>query len=106
MSCPGCGTDLETVDLKDAVNKAVDEVLEASVADAVKTGGVCPLCGHCKAVPASHRKTVQFALLLACLLVLCLTLALTAYYRSPLRSSVAQMALEKVRRDPGVVKLL
>lgn len=106
MSCPGCGTDLETVDLKDAVNRAVDEVLEASVADAVKTGGVCPLCGHCKAVPASHRKSVQFALLLACLLLLCLTLALTAYYRSPLRSSLAQEALERARHDPRVVKLL
>ena len=104
MSCPGCGTDLETVDLKDAVNQAVDEVLEASVADAVKTGGVCPLCGHSKAVPTSHRKSVQFVLLLACLLLLCLTLALTAYYRSPLRSSVAQMALEKARHDPRVVK--
>lgn len=106
MSCPGCGTDLETVDLKDAVNQAVDEVLEASVADAVKTGGVCPLCGHSKAVPPSHRKSVQFALLLACLVVLCLTLALTAYYCSPLRSSVAQMALEKARHDPRVLKLL
>jgi YD repeat-containing protein len=106
MSCPGCGTDRETVDLKDAVNRAVDEVLEASVADAVKSGGVCPLCGHSKAVPASHRKSVQFVLLLACLLSLSLTLALTAYYRSPLRSSVAQMALEKARHDPRVVKLL
>jgi Cytochrome oxidase complex assembly protein 1/Domain of unknown function (DUF6531) len=106
MSCPGCGTDLATVDLKDAVNQAVDEVLEASAADAVKTGGVCPLCGHSKAVPASHRKSVQFVLLLACLLLLCLTLALTAYYRSPLRSSLAQMALEKARHDPRVVRLL
>ena len=106
MSCPGCGTDLETVDLKDAVNQAVNEVLEASVADAVETGGVCPLCGHSKAVPASHRKSVQFALLLACLVVLCLTLALTVYYRSPLRSSVAQTALEKARHDPRVLKSL
>jgi len=106
MNCSGCGTDLETVDVKEAVNKAVDEVLEASVADAVKTGGVCPLCGHSKAAPVSHRKSVQFILLLACLLLLCLTLALTAYYRSPLRSSVAQMALEKARHDPRVVKLL
>ena len=95
MNCRGCGTDLETVDVKDAVNKAVDDVLEASVADAVQTGGVCPLCGHSKAVPLSHRKSVQFILLLACLLLLSLTLALTAYYRSPLRSSVAQTAFEK-----------
>jgi YD repeat-containing protein len=106
MNCRGCGTDLETVDVKDAVNKAVDDVLEASVADAVQTGGVCPLCGHSKAVPLSHRKSVQFILLLACLLLLSLTLALTAYYRSPLRSSVAQTALEKARHDPRVVKLL
>ena len=106
MNCSGCGTDLESVDVIADVNRAVDDVLTASVADAVKTGGVCPLCGHSKAVPASHRKSVQFALLLACLFLLCLTLALTAYYRSPLRSSVAQMALEKARHDPRVVRLL
>jgi YD repeat-containing protein len=106
MNCSGCGTDLESVDVIEAVNRAVDDVLTASVADAVKTGGVCPLCGHSKAVPASHKKSVQFALLLACLFLFCLTLALTAYYRSPLRSSVAQMALEKARHDPRVVRLL
>lgn len=106
MSCPGCGTDLQTVDLNVAINQAVNEVLEASVADAVKTGGVCPLCGHSKAVPVSHRKSLQFLLLLACLFLLGLTLALTAYYRSPLRSSVAQIALEKARHDPRVAKLL
>jgi len=106
MNCPGCGTDLHTVDVKDAVKVSVDNVLEASVADAVKTGAVCPLCGLSKASPVSHRKSVQFILLLACLLVLCLTLALTAYYRSPLGASIAQMALEKARHDPRVVKLL
>ena len=39
MNCKGCGTDLEHEPSVDAVNQAVDEVLQQSIEDAVKTGG-------------------------------------------------------------------
>ena len=95
MNCQGCGTALEPEPTLDAVNRAVDDVLEASLDDAQKRGGVCPLCGHSKHVPRSHRKDVQFSLLLGCFLLLGLVLAATLYYRSPLRSSLAQDALRQ-----------
>jgi hypothetical protein len=67
MNCRGCGVVLDPSE--EQVNTAVDQILETSVKDAEKKGGVCPLCGHSKKVPYSHRKTVLFGLLLACLLV-------------------------------------
>src|SRR3982074_2622020 len=63
INCRGCGGELDPSE--DQVNAAVDQVLETSLEDAEKTGGVCPLCGHSKQVPYSHRKTVLFGLLLA-----------------------------------------
>jgi len=50
------------------VNTTIDQILETSL-KAEKKGGVCPLCGHSKEVPYSHRRAVLFGLLLACLLV-------------------------------------
>src|SRR5271166_2475060 len=67
MNCRGCGVDIDPSE--EQVNTTVDQILETSLHDAQKKGGVCPLCGHSKEVPYSHRKTVQFGLLLACLLV-------------------------------------
>ncbi len=90
MNCRGCGTELAPEPSLDDVNQAVDEVLQRSIEDAVQTGGVCPLCGHSQYVPVSHRKSVQFALLAACLLLLSLVLVATLYYRSPLRSSLGR----------------
>jgi YD repeat-containing protein len=65
MNCRGCGVELDPS--QEQVNEAVDQVLETSLQDAHKTGGVCPLCGHSKDVPYSHRKSVLFTLLVASL---------------------------------------
>jgi hypothetical protein len=51
------------------VNQGVNEILEASLKDAIKHGEICPLCGHSKAQPVSQRKSVQFGMLLAILLI-------------------------------------
>jgi hypothetical protein len=67
MNCRGCGVEVDPS--QEQVNTTVDQILETSLKDAEKKGGVCPLCGHSKEVPYSHRKTVLFGLLLACLLV-------------------------------------
>src|SRR5947208_1949999 len=50
MNCRGCGTQLDPT--LEQVNAAVEQVLEASLKDAEKKGGVCPLCGHSK----DHKK--------------------------------------------------
>ncbi len=77
MNCRGCGTELAPDPSLDAVNQAVNEVLQKSIEDAVQTGGTCPLCGHFQYVPVSHRKSVQFVLLAGSVLLLSLVLAAT-----------------------------
>jgi hypothetical protein len=54
---------------QEEVNQAVDNILVASLEDAKKHGEIFPLCGHSQAQPVSHRKSVQFALLLTALLI-------------------------------------
>lgn len=56
MNCNGCGVELDPS--QGQVNAAVDQILETSLKDAEKKGGVCPLCGHCKDVPYSQRRSV------------------------------------------------
>jgi hypothetical protein len=41
MNCRGCGVELDPS--QEQVNTAVDQILETSVKDAEKKGGVCPL---------------------------------------------------------------
>jgi hypothetical protein len=60
MNCRGCGVQIDPS--AEQVNTAVDQILETSLKDAEKKGGVCPLCGHSKDVPYSQRKSVLFML--------------------------------------------
>lgn len=104
MNCRGCGVVLDPSD--EQVNNAVDEVLQASLQDAHEKGGVCPLCGHSKDIPVSHRKTVLFALLLACLL---LTVALGFLFlrsRATARATAAKDAITRMSSNPDVIRLL
>ena len=104
MNCRGCGVEINPTD--EQVNAAVDEVLESSLQDAIKTGGVCPLCGHSKEVPYSQRKAVQFALLLACLLLL-IAVAVTAHlFHQTARASAVRAAIQKLNANPDAVRLL
>jgi len=102
-NCRGCGTVLNPTEQE--VNQGVNEILEASLQDAITHGEICPLCGHSKAEPVSHRKTVQFALLLA-LLVLAAGLAI-AYRmnRNTERQAGAEQALKQIELDPQVSTL-
>jgi YD repeat-containing protein len=103
MNCQGCGEEIgERAALSQAVNQAVDEVLEASIQDAVRTGGVCPLCGHSKYVPVWQRRSVRVALLAICVLLLALILGVTLYYQSPLRSSLAHEAVQRAKANAQV----
>jgi YD repeat-containing protein len=103
-SCTGCGAVLDPTD--EQVNSAVDRVLQTSLADAEATGGVCPLCGHSKAVPPTHRKPVLFILLIACLMAasaIALNLWLNQQTR---RIGLARQAIMRLNASPAVTGLL
>jgi hypothetical protein len=104
MNCSGCGVEIDPSE--EQVNTAVDQVLQASLQDAHKKGGVCPLCGHSKDIPVSHRKTVLFALLLVCLL---LTIGLGWLFlrsRATARATAAKDAVTRMSSNPDVIRLL
>lgn len=103
-NCAGCGAVLDPTD--EQVNAAVDQVLHTSLADAQATGGVCPLCGHSKDVPPSHRKSIQFALLAACLIA---AAGIALYLREnqqTLRMKVAKDAIARLNASPAAAALL
>jgi YD repeat-containing protein len=103
-NCRGCGTVLDPT--QSEVNQGVDEILEASLKDAIKHGEICPLCGHSKAEPISHRKSVQFGLLLA-LLLIGSGLAVTYWmHRDTERQSAAREAINQIKSNPQVIELL
>ena len=103
MNCSGCGTDLAPSEAQ--VNTGVDQILETSLLDAEKRGGVCPLCGHSKEVPYSHRKTVLFALLLAALLATVVVGIGVQRSRWTQRAALAEEAVERMGTNADVVRL-
>jgi len=104
MNCRGCGVELDPTE--EQVNVAVDEILESSLEHAERTGGVCPLCGHSKDVPYSNRKTVLFALLLACLVVGTGLMINARRSRQTLRAEAAKDAISRLNANADVVRLL
>lgn len=104
MNCRGCGVELDPS--QEQVNTTVDQILETSVKDAEKRGGVCPLCGHSKEVPYSHRKTVLFGLLLACLLVSVVVEIGIQRSRETQRAAVAKDAAARMGTNAEVVRLI
>ncbi len=103
-NCRGCGTVLEPTESE--VNHGVDEILGASLQDAVKHGEICPLCGHSKAEPVSHRKSVQFGLLVV---LLAFAAGLSIAYRTHTnteRQLAAQDALKQIGANPQMQELL
>jgi len=104
MNCQGCGVTLDPN--QEQVNSAVDRILETSLADAKKKGGVCPLCGHSKQVPYTHRKPVLFGLLIAALVVAAGAGIVLYRQRQTLRYRAAADAILRMESNPEVVKLL
>src|SRR2546422_1234420 len=104
VNCRECGIDFEPT--PDEVNQAVDEILETSLNHAVRVGGACPLCGHSKNVPVSHRKTTQFALLLACLSILIGIAVVVHQSRQTERNVAANEALSRLNTSPVVTNVL
>jgi YD repeat-containing protein len=104
VNCQGCGVEIDPS--LGQVNTAVDEILKTSLADAEKKGGVCPLCGHCKDIPVSHRKTVLFGLLLASLLISAAVATSVYRHRQTQRNTAALDAISRMEASPEVIKLL
>src|SRR6185437_8971923 len=104
MNCSGCGLELNPSE--EQVNTAVDQILEISLRDAQKKGGVCPLCGHSKDVPYSHRKTVLFGLLLACLTVGIVVAINIQRSRQTQRAAAAKDAVARMMTNEDVARLL
>jgi len=103
-SCRGCGSVLDLTD--EQIRQVVDEVLEETRPEIKPLPGVCPLCGRSSTVPVSHRKSVQFGLLVA-LLALVSVLAI-AYYlqRDTERQQVARQATQQAQSNADVVRHL
>jgi YD repeat-containing protein len=104
MNCRGCGVELDPSE--EQVKTAVDEILGTSLEDAQKKGGVCPLCGHSKNAPYSHRKTVLFGLLLACLLVSIVVAISVQRSRQTQRAAAAKDAVTRMSTNEEIVRLL
>jgi YD repeat-containing protein len=103
-SCRGCGTMVDPTEHE--VNTGVDEILHASLKDAVKHGEICPLCGHSKAVPISNRKSIQFGILLLVLLIVA-ALALSYFmHQNTERQAAALEGLKQVESNPLAAELL
>jgi YD repeat-containing protein len=103
-NCRGCGNVLDPTESE--VNQGVSEILEASLQDAVEHGEICPLCGHSKAEPISHRKSVQFGLLLAAVLVGSGLVMAYRTHRNTERQGAAQEALKQIESNPQMKELL
>jgi YD repeat-containing protein len=103
-SCHGCGSLLELTDTQ--TSQTVDELLESTRTDVEALGRVCPLCGHRTSEPVSHRKSVQFALL-AALVLLASALAVAYYaYRGTERRLAIDQALQQLQSSADVTRYL
>jgi YD repeat-containing protein len=104
MNCLGCGVEVDPSE--EQVNATVDQILETSLEDAQKKGGVCPLCGHSKEVPYSHRKSVLFGLLLTCLLVSIFVGIGIKRSGHTERAAVAEEAVARMSTNPEIARLI
>jgi hypothetical protein len=103
-NCQGCGSVLDPT--HEEVNQAVADVLVASLKDAKKHGEICPLCGHSQAQPVSHRKSVQFFLLLTLILLVGALAVAYHLHRSTEREAAASQALTQISANAQVIGLL
>jgi len=104
MNCSGCGVHLEPNE--EQVNQAVDQILRTSLRHAEKQGGVCPLCGHSKELPYSHRRSVQFILLAAGILVATAMALGFQQWRQTERKAVAREVIARLSANDDVARLL
>ncbi len=105
-NCRGCGTLPDPTE--SVVNQGDDKTPDASLRDAIKHGKICPICGHSKAQPIFHRKSVQFGLFLAVLLIGSGLAVPHWMHRNTKQSAeaAAQEALKQIESSPQPRELL
>ena len=103
-NCRGCGSVVDPT--LDEANQAVDDVLIASLKDAKKHGEICPLCGHSQSQPLSHRKSVQFGMLAALLLVAIVIAITYSMHRDTERQTAAQEVLKQIESNSQITQFL
>jgi hypothetical protein len=103
-SCRGCGSVLEA-DPGEA-RRAVEELLDSTSTDNTALGRTCPLCGHATSEPVSHRKSVQFGLLVTLLLVAALLVVAFHTSRDTERRQTVHEALLQLQANPDVARYL
>lgn len=104
MNCQGCGVELDPTE--EQVNASVEQVLEASLADAKQTRGVCPLCGHGQEIPWWRSKAANLSFAAAVMLALG-GLAVAFYaYRGTQRAVAANEAVARMNTNAALTNLL
>ncbi|MBZ5641143.1 MAG: hypothetical protein LAO19_00120 [Acidobacteriia bacterium] len=103
-NCQGCGSVVDPT-LEEA-NQAVTDVLTASLKDAKKHGEICPLCGHSQAQPISNRKSIQFVMLAALLLVALVIGLMYSMHRDTERQAVAADVLKQLEENSPITEFL
>lgn len=103
-NCNGCGSLLDA-DPGEA-RRAVEELLESTRTDNTALGRVCPLCGHRTSEPVSHRKTVQFGLLVTLLVAAGLLLVVYYMSRETERQRAVHEAMVRLNGSADVAGLL
>jgi hypothetical protein len=103
-NCRGCGSVLDAG--QEDTRRAVEELLESTRTDNIALGRACPLCGHATRAPVSHRKSVQFWLLVALLLVASFLLVAYLTARDTERREAVHEALLRLQSNADVVRHL
>jgi hypothetical protein len=103
-NCRGCGSVLDAG--PEDSRRAVEELLESTRSDNTALGRTCPLCGHATSEPVSHRKSIQFGLLIALLLVA--GFLVVAYFtaRDTERREAVHEALLRLQSNADIVRYL
>jgi YD repeat-containing protein len=103
-SCAECGVEIDPSQTE--VNAAVDQILETSLKDAEKKAGVCPLCGHSKEIPYSHRKSVQFGILVSVLTITAIIAGTLYESRQTVRADAVNEAVRRLNLSSDLLQLI
>ncbi|HTZ97733.1 MAG TPA: cytochrome c oxidase assembly factor Coa1 family protein [Terriglobales bacterium] len=104
MNCQGCGVEFDPTE--EQVNASVDQVLEASLADAKRTRGVCPLCGHGQEIPWWRSKAANLGFAAAIVLAVAGFGVAFYAYRATQRAAAANDAVVRMNTNTALTNLL
>jgi len=101
MNCQICGSKFDAPPRTSGGSEDIDEILQKALGNARG----CPKCNRVAAAPSVFRR-IRKGLLAAFLITTGLILPISAYLRSPMRTTLAQQAITRAAGDLRVQKLL